>query len=117
MARAVSICLEHGCPHTVSRLGRCKEHAAERDRHQKRTTPTKMWEPRDRRRRARAVREHRRRFGNWCPGYRVPPHGSTDLTAQHVEAVADAGRGDGVIVVWCRSCNSRHGQEVAMRFR
>lgn len=52
-----------------------------------------------------AVDAHRREFGDWCPGYGVPPHPSNDLTADHVDPRQPGGR----LVVRCRSCNSRKG--------
>lgn len=115
--RAPLICAVHGCPHIAVRMSRCEEHARERDAHQKRTVPTKVLERRapERRMRAAIVRDWRRTHGDWCPGYRVPAHPARDLTAQHVDAVAE--HGGGRIVVLCRACNSRHGQEVAMRLR
>lgn len=118
MARAPLICAVHGCPHIAVRMSRCEEHARERDAHQKRTVPTKVTrDHRERRRRAAAVAAWRRTHGDWCPGYRVPAHPARDLTAQHVDAVAESGDGGGTVVVLCRACNSRHGQKVAMRLR
>ena len=113
MARAPSICLEHGCPHTAVRLNRCRDHAADVDRRQRATTPTKVNRESgsERRRRAAAVRAHRARHGDWCPGYKVAPHPATDLTAEHVDALAEGGADGQVLDVLCRSCNSRHGAE------
>lgn len=117
MARAPRICSIHDCPDTVTRLNRCRRHASELDKHQRRTTPTKIHEPRDRRRRATAVRKHRAQHGNWCPGYKREPHAATDLTAEHIDPVAEGGAWDGDLAVWCRSCNSRHGAETRNRLR
>jgi 5-methylcytosine-specific restriction protein A len=60
-------------------------------------------------RRAGVVREHRAHHGDWCPGYGVPPHQAADLTADDLVPVAASGRPSAVLVVLCRSCNSRKG--------
>ena len=52
-----------------------------------------------------AVAAHRAIHGDWCPGWGVPPHASSDLTADHVTARLVGGR----LVVLCRSCNGRKG--------
>lgn len=111
MARATARpCTVPGCPDVAYRVGRCHTHAAARDAHQHRTTPTKRtrtWA--EQQRRARAVAQHRARHGDWCPGYEVPAHTSADLTADHVVSVASTGGmgGSGRLSVLCRSCNSR----------
>jgi 5-methylcytosine-specific restriction enzyme A len=56
-----------------------------------------------RRRSEHALAEHRRRYGNWCPGYRRPPHPSADLTLDHVVS----GTVRFGTQVLCRSCNDR----------
>lgn len=93
-------CAEPGCPVLLHKAGRCQKH--------RRESPT--WHAgnnrAERRRRAAAVAEHRARHGNWCPGYRVAPHESADLTADHVVAVVNGGA-DGPLTVLCRACNSR----------
>ena len=58
------------------------------------------------RRRAQAVAHHRAVHGDWCPGWRRPPHHSTDLTADHRTPVAAGGSEQGQLAVLCRSCNS-----------
>ena len=42
-------------------------------------------------------------YGDWCPGYGIPGHEATDLTADHVLG-AQQGR-DQPLQVLCRSCN------------
>lgn len=117
MARAsFRVCAEPGCP-TMGPDALCPVHRAERDAHQRRTVPTKMVEPGDRARRAAAVREHRARHGDWCPGWRSPPHPATDLTADDVVPVMDSGRPSAELVVRCRSCNSRRGAWLAAAAR
>lgn len=61
----------------------------------------------ERERRAEVVRAWRAEFGDWCPGYGVPAHNSTDLTADHLKAVAAGGAEQGPLSVLCRSCNGR----------
>jgi 5-methylcytosine-specific restriction enzyme A len=48
--------------------------------------------------------------GPVCPGYGIPPHPSTDLTADHVVSVASGGSEAGALSVLCRSCNGRKRQ-------
>ncbi|PSR63987.1 hypothetical protein C8259_09045 [Nocardia nova] len=107
MARArLHTCSVTGCPR-LQPGPRCAEHETERGRHLRRTTPTKATRDyREQQRRAAAVRAHRARRGDWCPGWRRPPHPSADLTADHITPVA-SGRPDGPLQVLCRSCNSR----------
>lgn len=111
MARAAVICSAPGCPEPSTHRGRCKVHAAENDARQRRTVPTKILGAThaERQRREGAVRDHRRRFGDWCPGWGRPPHEATDLTAQHVDALVLGGHADQPLGVLCRACNSRHG--------
>lgn len=111
MARAAMICSAPGCPEPAAYRGRCREHASEHEARQRRAVPTKVLErtAEERRRRSQAVAAHRRRFGDWCPGWGRPPHEATDLTAQHVDALVLGGRADQPLGVLCRSCNSRHG--------
>jgi len=45
--------------------------------------------------------------GWWCPGWRVPAHPATRLTADHITPVAADGDPDGPLQVLCLSCNSR----------
>ncbi len=63
----------------------------------------------ERTRRRRAVEAHRVVYGDVCPGFGVDPHPSSDLTADHVTAVAAGGAEGGTLRVLCRSCNSRRG--------
>ncbi|HEU4544484.1 MAG TPA: hypothetical protein VFR23_25360 [Jiangellaceae bacterium] len=63
----------------------------------------------ERERREQAVAEHRSTHGDWCPGWQRPPHETTDLTADHVYAVASGGAEDGELTVLCRPCNSAKG--------
>ena len=55
-----------------------------------------------------AVANHRAVYGDWCPGYQVPPHASTDLTGDHIKPRSKGGTNspDNVAVL-CRACNSR----------
>jgi hypothetical protein len=43
----------------------------------------------------RAIAAHVASYGWWCPGWRVEPHGSQDLTLDHQRGVM------------CRACNAR----------
>lgn len=64
---------------------------------------------RERKRRAAAVTAWIAEHGAWCPGWGVPGHESTDLTAAHVVAVAAGGAESGPLDVLCRACNARQG--------
>lgn len=56
----------------------------------------------------RALATHRARFGNWCPGYQIQPHPSTDLTGDHITSLANGGTNEVTnIQILCRGCNSR----------
>lgn len=57
-------------------------------------------------RRKAAVLLHVLEHGWWCPGYGVPAHSSTDLTADHLVPRVDGGE-HGPIRILCRGCNSR----------
>ena len=116
MPRAPRPCFEDGCPHVAVYRGRCREHAAEVERRQAQG-PTKMDARRTRRRRAAVVAEWRRRHGDWCPGYQVPPHPATDLTAQHNDALVEGGDAGQVLTVLCRTCNSRHAAVIMAPYR
>jgi 5-methylcytosine-specific restriction protein A len=59
----------------------------------------------ERKRRAAVVAAHRAEYGDWCPGWQRPAHPSTDLTADHLLAVAAGGDEGGSLAVLCRSCN------------
>lgn len=46
--------------------------------------------------------------GDWCPGYRVLGHASSDLTVDHIVPLAKGGTHDvDNLAVLCRACNSR----------
>lgn len=114
MSRArLRVCSEPGCP-TLSDRPRCPKHQAQVDRHQRRTTPTKVNRGPDIQRRAAAVAAHRATRGDWCPGFERSPHASADLTADHVHDQQAGGAWDGELEVMCRSCNSRKGRRVQL---
>jgi len=84
MARSRNrVCRIPGCP-AIQADSLCDAHKRERDRHQRRTTPTKVtrdWA--ERQRRASAVVNHKAAHGNWCPGIGVPvPPGGGGWSAQ-----------------------------------
>lgn len=57
---------------------------------------------------AAAVARHRGLYGDWCPGWQVPPHAATDLTADHRVPKSQGGTDEPWnLQVLCRSCNSR----------
>lgn len=113
MNYAPTICQQHGCPDFAIHNGRCSAHARQRQAHLKKTVPTNIDGNRwyQRKRRANAVRRWRNQYGDWCPGYKVPAHHATDLTAEHSQALAEGGDQGQALTVLCRSCNSRHGAE------
>ena len=83
----------------LSSQGRCEKHRRQRP-----------WS--ERTRRAQAVEHWRATYGDVCPGWQRPPHHATDLTADHVVAVAVNGDERGELAVMCRACNSRKGSSV-----
>lgn len=104
------VCSTPGCPEFTAAKGKCAACGRKAERKQHRTTPTKAtrtWG--ERKRRAAAVAAHRAQHGDWCPGYQVPAHEATDLTADHVTAVAQGGKANGPLQVLCRTCNSAKG--------
>lgn len=114
MARAQSVCNEPGCPETAAYRGKCRTHARAAERHARATVPTKRARARsnaERRKRADIVAAWRKRYGDWCPGYKRAPHRASDLTAEHVQALADGGAPAQPLIVLCRACNSRHGAD------
>jgi len=70
--------------------------------------PARLSRAEQTRRRA-AVTAHVTARGWVCPGYQRPAHPSTDLTADHVAAVAAGGPESGPLQVLCRRCNSARG--------
>lgn len=104
MARAGTICLEAGCPEPAVYRGRCRGHATAADRREKNTTPTKRAGKTsvERRRRADVVARWRSRYGDICPGWGRPAHHASDLTAQHVHALALGGSPYQPLMVLCR---------------
>ncbi|MDF3308727.1 hypothetical protein P3H15_27290 [Rhodococcus sp. T2V] len=100
------VCSMPGCP-SIQTEPQCPTHRAERDRHQRRTTPTKVTRTyAEQKRRKAAVDTHRAKYGDWCPGYARPPHTATDLTADHIDEISLGGAPGGQLQVYCRSCNS-----------
>lgn len=101
---ALKPCLDCG---RLSDQARCRTHrrAHERNRTQRPTNLTR--DTAERKRRADTVTQHRQAVGNWCPGFGVPAHQSSDLTADHVISVARGGDPRGELQVLCRACNGR----------
>jgi 5-methylcytosine-specific restriction protein A len=64
----------------------------------------------ERLRRQAVIAQHVAQHGYVCPGYDVPAHPSSDLTADHIQPVARGGSEEGgALQVLCRSCNGRRG--------
>ncbi|MFC3504822.1 HNH endonuclease [Micromonospora krabiensis] len=102
------ICLDCGTLTDGTRCTTCRrprERAMLQAKRQRRPRPTHAED----KRRAAAVAAHRREHGDWCPGWRRDPHEASDLTADHVDAVAAGGAESGDLQVLCRSCNSAKG--------
>ncbi len=101
-------CLDCGTPSPESRCLRC---APREDRRRQQVKPTSATRTSaERRRRARTVRAWRRQHGDWCGGWGdQPPHRASDLTADHVVAVAVSGDQAGPLQVLCRACNAAKG--------
>lgn len=101
---ALKPCIQCGA---LSSNTRCRTHEAQRERSrpQRPTNTTRTYA--EQQRRAKAVAEHRATHGDWCPGWHVPPHPSSDLTADHIVSIHAGGSPDGPLQVLCRSCNGR----------
>lgn len=102
------VCLEcGGVTSRPSRKGLCPECQAEREA----ARPARVVydSPQWRRIARAAVRAWVARYGWQCPGWGVPAHHSTDLTADHRAALATGGESfDRTnIGILCRSCNGR----------
>lgn len=103
-------CLD--CP-TLTYGARCADHARECERERTRAKRARRpYLTQERARRAAAVAAWRTEYGDWCPGWRRPPHTAWDLTADHAHAVAAGGPELGPLSVLCRSCNGRKGDAV-----
>lgn len=115
MSRAKQrVCSVPGCPE-MQHGSLCRAHRLLAEQKQRRTVPTKISEPRDRRRRKATVRAHRDRHGEWCPGYGRPAHRASDLTADHRREMQEGGSPAGELAVLCRSCNSRKAKRTQDR--
>lgn len=106
------------CRRVITNTNRCTEHeAARRARSNARHRPHRERRPdytsAERQRRAQAVAAWRAEHGDWCPGWGVAAHPSTDLTADHVIPVAAGGGEGGALTVLCRPCNGRKGSNAA----
>lgn len=88
-------CIVASCTALVAKGSRCPQHRL-------------AYRNPERQRMRQAVRDHVAQCGYWCPGYGIPPHPSTDLTADHVIPRAQGGNGSRLTVL-CRSCNARKG--------
>ena len=102
-------CLDCG---TLTRNpSRCDEHQAAWDRRreaQRGTSTERGYDNKWRRTARKAVDDWKASQGDWCPGYRVPPHASSDLTADHIVSKAQGGTGEpDNVAVLCRGCNAR----------
>jgi 5-methylcytosine-specific restriction enzyme A len=93
-----------------SRCPQCERARARTTQRRKRVTRPDNATAAEKRRRAAAVAEWRSGNGDWCPGWGDrAPHPSTDLTADHLRAVAAGGTEGGELRVICRACNSARG--------
>jgi len=123
VARRPCLCLGcpgHGdgeCRQLTDRGPRCQACAPEERRRYAAANPSRsiyntyLW----RRIRARVLREWRRLYGPWCPGWGTASHVSHDLTVDHIVAVSDGGApyDRANLTVLCRGCNTRKRHGVA----
>jgi hypothetical protein len=101
-----------GCGRSVRGKSRCQDCQRDHDRAKRQRRPD-LDERAERRRRERAVAEHRAIIGDWCPGWEGHgAHPAADLTADHAVEVAAGGDPRGVLVVRCRSCNAARSANV-----
>jgi hypothetical protein len=102
------------CGTSVRGKPRCTDCQRNHDRVKRKRRPD-LDQRDERRRRERAVAEHRATIGDWCPG--VPElgrgaHPSADLTADHAVEVAAGGDPRGALVVRCNPCNAARSANV-----
>ncbi|MFI2184604.1 HNH endonuclease [Streptomyces sioyaensis] len=99
------------CGRLTRNASRCDPHQAEwqaRQDHIRGSATQRGYGAEWQRTAARVLAAHRRQYGQWCPGWGVPGHPATDLTADHVVPKSKGGTDDpSNIAVLCRSCNSR----------
>ena len=65
------------------------------------------------------VENYIKQFGMVCPGYKVIPHSANEknpLTADHITPKHAGGDPFGPLRVLCRKCNSRRGQQTALKY-
>lgn len=60
------------------------------------------------------VEDYVARNGYWCPGYARGAHESTDLQADHIQPIENAGHG-GPLQVLCGPCNRRRAAQFRKR--
>lgn len=112
--RATKRCAIPGCTNPAGKTGHCDRHAASHEAARRRLIPTKAARtPAVRRHRAAAVAEHRATYGNRCPGFEVPAHPATDLTADDPVPIARGGDPMQALEVLCRACNGRKADRLA----
>lgn len=100
---ALRPCLDCG---TLTRQSRCPTHQRATAAAKRATRPRL---PGETARRAATVAQWRATYGDWCPGWQRPGHHASDLTADHVQAVAAGGLETGALSVLCRACNGTKG--------
>ena len=111
MPRAPRICSHPDCDATVTTGSRCTPHKVNRGNR----SPTYLQRTSaDQRARAVLVRAWVAEHGMLCPGYLIPAHPATRLTAAHRIPAAHGGtiEADGGSVL-CDVCNSRQGTRVS----
>lgn len=101
------------CPNRATFRGRCGMHRPAETRG---TTAERGLGAEHRTLAAQIVREHRATHGDYCPGWGVPGHPSTDLAADHVIPRASGGTSTrSNLAVLCRRCNGRKRAEASSR--
>jgi 5-methylcytosine-specific restriction protein A len=107
-------CLDCGA---LSRKTRCPTHDRGNNRataaHQRAKRAKRPYTYAEQQRRKAVVDAWVELYGYVCPGWRVPPHPSRDLTADHIDAVAVTRDESGPLSVLCRSCNGRKAAHTA----
>jgi 5-methylcytosine-specific restriction protein A len=102
-------CLECGVLHSnSSRCDACESKWQSANNRRRGSSTARGYDAKWRRLAAVYIQQYRMQHGDWCQGYRVPAHLSSDLTVDHIVPKAAGGKAElSNMGVLCRGCNGR----------